>query len=151
MRRWLWDLLPADTILDDVLAPMRVVLRGYRVVFEPRARAYDVAARDAATEFRRKVRTLAGNFQVMAREPRLMLPLANPVWLQFLSHKIGRLFVPYALAAAFLSSAWLAPVSWFFTAAFGAQLAFYGLATYGAMLEWRARAGEAAGVIHEAA
>ena len=35
MRRWLWRPLPADTILDDVMAPMRVVLAGYRVIFVP--------------------------------------------------------------------------------------------------------------------
>src|SRR5688572_22091714 len=33
MRRWLWQPLPLDTLLDDVLTPMRIVLRGYRVIF----------------------------------------------------------------------------------------------------------------------
>ena len=34
VRRALWRPLPADTLLDDVLAPMRVVLAGYRVVLQ---------------------------------------------------------------------------------------------------------------------
>ncbi len=54
------------------------------------------------------MRTLAGNFQLLAREPRLLLPVVNPVWLQFMSHKIGRLLVPYALVAVLMASAALA-------------------------------------------
>ena len=139
MRRWLWQPLPVDTLLDDVLGPMRVVLRGYRVVFEPAARAYDIAATDAGAELRRKVRTLAGNFQLLAYEPRLLVPAVNPVWLQFVSHKLGRLLVPYALLAILASSAVLARTSVVYAAVFGVQLVFYGLAGYGAWLDRRTR------------
>lgn len=138
MRRCLWQPLPVDTLLDDVLGPMRVVLRGYRVGFEPAARAFDEAAADASAELRRKVRTLAGNFQLFVHEPRLALPGVNPVWLQFFSHKVGRLFVPYALLALLVSSAGLALTHWYYATAFAAQLAFYGLAAYGAVLDRRA-------------
>ena len=48
LRRAAWRDLPANTSLDDVLAPMRAVLMGYRLVFEPRARAFDAAPADAA-------------------------------------------------------------------------------------------------------
>jgi cellulose synthase/poly-beta-1,6-N-acetylglucosamine synthase-like glycosyltransferase len=139
MRRWLWQPLPTDAILDDVLGPMRIVQRGYRVVFEPAAQAFDRAARDAATELRRKVRTLAGNFQLLRYEPRFLVPGRNPVWLQFMSHKLARLFVPYALIALFVSSAWLRSTSVFYAVAFWAQTLFYGLAIYGALLDRRAR------------
>jgi hypothetical protein len=132
--------MPWDTLLDDVLGPMRVVLRGYRVVFDDRAHAYDMVAKDTTAEARRKVRTLAGNFQLLAREPRLLLPVVNPVWLQFMSHKIGRLLVPYALVAVLMASAALARESLFYALALGAQVAFYGLALYGAVLEQRRQA-----------
>lgn len=137
MRRWLWQPLPADTLLDDVLGPMRVVMRGYRVTFDGLAQAFDTTAKSASAELRRKVRTLAGNFQLLAQEPRLLMPGLNPVWLQFMSHKVGRLLVPYALIALLLSSMVLAPRSWFYAAACAAQVAFYGLAAYGAWLERR--------------
>lgn len=140
MRRMLWEPLPAETILDDVLGPMRIVLRGYRVVFDGTALAFDETAKDVAVETQRKVRTLAGNFQLLALEPRLLVPGINPVWLQFMSHKVGRLAVPYALMAVFVSSAWLAPGSWLYAAALAAQLSFYGLAVYGAVLDHRRRA-----------
>jgi poly-beta-1,6-N-acetyl-D-glucosamine synthase len=139
MRRSLWRPLPPRTILDDVLAPMRVVLAGRRVVFEPRARAFDRTAPDAASEARRKNRTLAGNYQLILLEPRLLLPWVNPVWLQFVSHKLGRLLVPYALAVAFVSSAVLAPRGLVYLAALAAQLCLYALAAYGAVLDRRER------------
>jgi poly-beta-1,6-N-acetyl-D-glucosamine synthase len=139
MRRWLWRPLPVDTILDDVVTPMRVVLRGYRVSFDEHARAYDEAAKDAPSELRRKTRTLAGNFQLLAREPRLLLPFVNPVWVQFVSHKVGRLLVPYALLAVLVASAVLAPRSPVYAVALAAQALFYALAAYGAALDRRAR------------
>lgn len=134
LRKSLWQPLPEETLLDDVLAPMRAVLAGRRIVFEDRAKAYDHASPDAATESRRKVRTLAGNVQILWLEPRLLLPLVNPVWVQYMSHKVGRLAVPYALIALFISSALLAGQHWIYTAALSAQCAFYALALYGAWL-----------------
>jgi poly-beta-1,6-N-acetyl-D-glucosamine synthase len=139
LRRALWQPLPAETLLDDVLAPMRAVLGGSRVVFEEEATAEDRTAPDAAAEGRRKRRTLAGNYQILAQEPRLLVPFVNPVWLQYVSHKVGRLVVPWALMAVFITSAALAASSWIYTIAFLAQAAFYGLAVAGAWLEARDR------------
>ena len=64
IRRSLWRPLPAETILDDVLAPMRVVLAGYRTVFSERAHAFDRAAPNADVEMSRKIRTIAGNYSL---------------------------------------------------------------------------------------
>ena len=142
IRRSLYQPLPADTILDDVLTPMRVVLAGYRVVLNERARAFDRAAADADAEARRKIRTLAGNYQILSLEPRLLLPWRNPVWFQYLSHKLGRLAVPYALLAVFFASIVLAGVSGpltFYGAALTGQVMFYLLAGAGAVLELAAR------------
>jgi cellulose synthase/poly-beta-1,6-N-acetylglucosamine synthase-like glycosyltransferase len=134
MRRSLWRPLPPDTLLDDVLAPMRAVLAGRRVVFAPKARAFDRASRDAATEERRKRRTLAGNYQLLWLEPRLLVPGLNPVWLQFVSHKVGRLLVPYALLGLAVSSAALAPTGAVYGLALAVQVAFWLLAAHGALI-----------------
>jgi cellulose synthase/poly-beta-1,6-N-acetylglucosamine synthase-like glycosyltransferase len=135
IRRALWQPLPPDTILDDVLTPMRVVLAGFRVVFAEGARAFDRAAIDADAESRRKVRTLAGNYQILWLEPSLLLPWRNPVWLQYVSHKIGRLIVPYALLALFFASVALAADHAIYLTALCAQVGFYLLAGWGALLE----------------
>jgi poly-beta-1,6-N-acetyl-D-glucosamine synthase len=140
LRRSLWRPLPATTLLDDVLAPMRAVLGGYRMVFDERAIAFDGASKDAAAEARRKTRTLAGNYQILALEPRLLLPVANPVWIQYVSHKVGRLIVPWVLVALFCASATLAPAGGaIYIAALALQLAFYGLAAAGGWLSVRER------------
>src|SRR5581483_7154268 len=144
IRRSLFRPLPPDTILDDVLTPMRVVLQGYRVVFNERAKAFDRAAADADAETRRKVRTLAGNYQILALEPRLLVPIVNRVWLQYLSHKLGRLAVPYTLLALFASSLVLAASSALYAAVLAAQVVFFLLAGAGALLELDARRKDAA-------
>ena len=152
LRRELWEPLPAGTLLDDVLAPMRAVLAGWRIVFEENARAFDHASPDAEAESRRKVRTLAGNYQILAQEPRLLLPIVNPVWLQYVSHKVGRLLVPWALLGAFFASAGLMFNGWFYATAFAAQALFYLLAAYGGWSEHRTRrSAEFTSTWHEAA
>ncbi len=103
MRRELWRPLPAGLILDDVFTPMRLVVDGYRVGFAPRARAFEQRVIDSRTEYRRKVRTQTGVIQLCAWMPAVLHPLRNPIWLQFLCHKMLRLSTPYC---AFLICAW---------------------------------------------
>lgn len=107
VRRELFRAIPPGTILDDVYWPMQVVLRGKRVIHDERAKAFDRLPEQARDEFRRKVRTLSGNFQLAARCPALLLPWRNPVWWQFVSHKMLRLAVPWALIGLLLLSLWL--------------------------------------------
>jgi cellulose synthase/poly-beta-1,6-N-acetylglucosamine synthase-like glycosyltransferase len=103
IRRQLFVPLPEETILDDVMVPLRVVLGGRRIVWEPRAKAYDRVC-PPELEFQRKVRTLAGNFQLVALMPQVLRPWRNPIFVQFLSHKVGRLLVPYCLVLLFASN-----------------------------------------------
>jgi hypothetical protein len=129
IRRELFEKLPADTILDDVLVPMRIARGGHRVVFEPRARAFDRAPASLAGEFARKVRTIAGNFQLFAREPWLLGP-GNPLLLQTLSHKGLRLLTPVLLAVALGANLLLLDGPWGQLLLLG-QLAFYAVALSG--------------------
>jgi cellulose synthase/poly-beta-1,6-N-acetylglucosamine synthase-like glycosyltransferase len=105
VRRWLFHPVPAGTVLDDVYWPLRVAMRGYRVVHDARAVAYDRLPPTAAGEFRRKLRTLAGNFQLLCRLPAALGPWRNPVAWQFVSHKVLRLVAPWALAVLLAASA----------------------------------------------
>jgi biofilm PGA synthesis N-glycosyltransferase PgaC len=107
IRRELYTPIPTHTILDDVAIPMNAVLGGKRVVFDRTARAYDYVASSPATEYARKIRTLAGNFQLLKQMPELMAPWRNPVFIQFASHKVGRLLVPYFLGILFTSNFFL--------------------------------------------
>jgi hypothetical protein len=94
-------------ILDDLYWPMQVVMHGGRVVHDEAAHAFDRYPERARDEFRRKVRTLCGNFQLLAWLPAVLLPWRNPVWWQFVSHKVLRLLVPWALLTMLITSALL--------------------------------------------
>ena len=132
IRRDLFEPIPDDTILDDVLIPLRIVRKGYRVLFEPRARAYDSASATAQHEFVRKARTIAGTFQLFSRELWLFNPRRNRLWLETMSHKALRLALPVLHAALFVASMVLAPTgSWFYQAAFAGQAMFYAAAIIG--------------------
>ncbi len=121
--------LEPGTILDDFEVPMHIARLGRRTLFESEARVYDSLQTDSATEMKRKIRTLTGNFQSFSRNRWLFSPFQNPVFLQFVSHKVFRLIVPYALALTFVSSALVpSPV---YQIAFALQIFFYLLAAAG--------------------
>lgn len=104
-RRCLFPAIPDGTVLDDVYWPLCVVMSGHRVIFESRAKAFDQLPASPSHEFRRKVRTQAGLFQLIPRLPRAALPSGNRVWFQLWSHKLLRLAVPWALLAMMATAA----------------------------------------------
>jgi cellulose synthase/poly-beta-1,6-N-acetylglucosamine synthase-like glycosyltransferase len=101
--------LPADTLIDDAVLPLRAFLKGYRVILDTNAIAYDYPA-VAGSEFRRRLRTLAGLWQVWARLPELFTG-RNRMRYHFLSHKFGRLMLPWAILLFLISTVFLPP-SW---------------------------------------
>lgn len=133
IRKELFEPIPEDMILDDVLLPMRIARRGYRILFEPAARAYDRPAATANEEFTRKVRTIAGNFQLLAREHWLLNPFRNRLWLQTISHKVLRLLSPLFLTGVLVANLLLLNES-FYRWTLGIQLAFYSAALGGCIL-----------------
>jgi poly-beta-1,6-N-acetyl-D-glucosamine synthase len=124
MRRELAAPIPPDTLLDDSYLPLCAFFRGYRFVFDPGAIAYEYPTTLDA-EFHRKVRTLAGIYQLIYLFPKLISP-ANRMWIHFISHKLGRLIAPFALILMVASSFRL-PDLWRWLAV-GAQALFYLLA-----------------------
>lgn len=133
VRRELLVNVPEGTILDDVYIPMQVARQGKRVLFEPRARAWDSVNLGAEREFARKVRTLSGNYQLLQLAPWL-LSGSNPLRFEFVSHKLLRLLMPFALLLAFASSALISGpgyrVLWLL------QLGFYAMSLM-AVLGWK--------------
>jgi len=123
-RKALLEPLPEGTILDDVLLPMQVVRKGFRIVFDSRARAWDSPDLGRSREFARKVRTLSGNYQLVQLAPWL-LTAENKIRFEFVSHKLLRLVVPFALLGFLVSALFLHGA--IYRAALIAQLAFYAL------------------------
>ena len=130
IRRKLASSLPPGTILDDMLQPLSVIRQGYRSVLDLRARVYDIWPKSLRGEFHRKVRTLAGNFQLLQLAPWL-LSRQNRLRFELISHKLMRLLVPMLLVVILVTSALLANHSLLYTGAFAAQIVFYILAALG--------------------
>ncbi len=124
IRRELAVTVPPDMLLDDVYLPLSAFFKGYRLIVEDGARAYDFPT-SLGTEFNRKVRTLAGNYQILQAYPKLLGP-GNRLWFHFMSYKFGRLMLPYALLGMAVATLFLP--GWLGRAALLGQAAFYGMA-----------------------
>lgn len=98
IRRELYRPIPPGTILDDVYEPLRIALDGHRVAFEPSAVALDEPSPDQRSEYRRRVRTLLGNLQLVRLMPELLIPWRNPLFGRFVSHKLLRVLSPVFMA-----------------------------------------------------
>jgi cellulose synthase/poly-beta-1,6-N-acetylglucosamine synthase-like glycosyltransferase len=101
MRRALAAPMPPDTLSDDAALPLGAFFRGYRIIFDPQAIAYDYPALPG-TEGRRRFRNLAGLWQTFVRNPRLFT--GKRMRFHFLAHKFGRLMLPWALLVVFGAS-----------------------------------------------
>lgn len=135
IRRELYEPIPSDTLLDDMLIPLTIARRGYRCLFEPRARAYDRVSMTLAEESRRKIRTLAGNVQLFVTHPSLINPFSHRIAWQLLSHKLLRILAPYVLVALLLTNAFAAAAGAgaFYRVFLSLQVVFYLLALAGAL------------------
>lgn len=134
IRRSLAVPQPAGMILDDMFQPLSIIRQGYRSVFASGAFVYDKWPKSVAGEFERKVRTLAGNFQLVQMAPWTITP-QNRVLLQFVSHKLLRLVVPYLLVLVLVCTSLLAIHSEYYAIFAGAQFCLLALALVGVVFK----------------
>ena len=110
IRRELFEEIPGDTLLDDVVIPMQIALKKRRVIFDGSALACDPQSLEPGSEMIRKKRTLAGNFQMLFRYPGWLLPWRNRLWWQLISHKYLRVVSPMFLLLALGANLLLASI-----------------------------------------
>ena len=134
IRKDLYPYPAPGTINDDYVIPVSVLAKGYRAVYEPSAIVYEEA--HEMTGFGRRVRIMAGNIQQLREIRGLLHPLRSLALFFFVSHKLTRLLVPFAMLAALIANLFLLgfPI---YLAIFCAQAAFYLLAASGSI--WRLR------------
>lgn len=131
IRRNVFRPIPESTILDDVAIPMQIVARGYHCAFEPGAIAWDDPSRSPEQEAIRKRRTIAGCAQLIREFPQWLSPHSNPIWFEFISHKILRLFSPMLLITVGVTNALLVAADPYF-----ALMAMQGVLYLAAALGW---------------
>jgi cellulose synthase/poly-beta-1,6-N-acetylglucosamine synthase-like glycosyltransferase len=130
IRRELAVPLPSGIILDDMFQPLSIIRQGYRSVLDSQACIYDIWSSKIEEEFHRKVRTLAGNFQLFRLAPWTLIP-RNPVFFQLVSHKVMRLVVPYLMILLLASSLALSRGSLFYAAFAALQILGWAIALVG--------------------
>ena len=130
LRKTLFQPIPAATILDDVAIPMQAVAKGYRCLFEPRALIFDEPSKSTRQESIRKRRTIAGAAQLVRLFPQWLVPWRNPLWFEYVSHKLLRLASPLFVALTLVTNLLLLQTP-AFQALMVAQSAFYAAAVVG--------------------
>ncbi len=104
LRRSLFSPIPEKIINDDFFLALKVIGKGYRVLFVPEARSLEQASCDEKQERVRRTRIVAGRYQAMLFSVKL-LPRHRPLLMwQLLSHKFLRPLVPFALLGALLAN-----------------------------------------------
>jgi cellulose synthase/poly-beta-1,6-N-acetylglucosamine synthase-like glycosyltransferase len=124
IRKNVFQPLDATTILDDVVLPMQIIARGYHCAFESGAVAWDEPSSSPRQETIRKRRTIAGCVQLLTHHPEWLVPGKNPIWWEFMSHKIARLFSPVLLLTCTVTNVLLAGVP-LYEALLAVQFALY--------------------------
>lgn len=136
VRKSLFPHIPA--IGDDFYVPMKILLAtGSRALFEPKARAEIPAAATLKLELERKIRSHVSLLRDMPHLAAGLNPLSSRVWWGFLSHHVLRLFVPFALMAAFTLNLFLWGLGRFYQSVFLAQCLAYLAAGMGLILARR--------------
>ena len=142
MRRQLFRPVTDSAVTDDFAISTAVVEQGYRLVFEPDARASEYAVSQAQREFRRRVRLMTRGLRGVVLRRRLLNPFRFGFYsLVLFSHKVLRRLVPIPLIVIAVTSALLAGSHPFYLAAAAAQAAFYTLAVAGFLLRRAASGG----------
>lgn len=135
LRRASFEEIPDDTLIDDVVIPMTALLRNSTIQFEPTAIAFDPQTLDPDNENRRKLRTLAGNYQMLFRYPSWLNPFQNRCAWQLISHKYLRLAGPFLLGLCLFSSAILSLHSPLYRTLFAMQILCYALGLTGILIQ----------------
>ena len=124
-----------DTIIDDFMIPMRILEKGYAVIYAPEAAATEEAAKKIIQEKQRRIRIGAGDFQALFRLKGMLNPLKGFSAFAFMSHKVLRWKCPFFMVGAFVSNVFFLDQP-FYVFIFILQCAFYASAFIGQALSW---------------
>lgn len=107
IRRSCFKPIKPRTIIDDFCIGMSIAAAGYKIVYEPRARAYEEAPSRMQDEFGRRVRIGIGNYQAFFRHPEYLIGSGLVRGCVYFSHKVLRWFTPHLFAMSLLANATL--------------------------------------------
>lgn len=128
IRRELFEKIHLDKpVTDDFFISLNVLKKGFKFLYDPEAIAYEEVAKDINTEFKRKIRFAATNFQTISFFKELLFHKKFLISYAFWSHKIIRWFLPLILVFIFILNALLFSQNKFFEYLFISQVFLYSL------------------------
>ena len=134
VRKKLYEPLPPD-IISDFIEPLKIVEKGYRVIFEPEAVGYELTMDKPKKELNMRIRVFSRGMRGVLYMKHLLNPLKYPfISFQLFSHKILRWLIPVFAIILFISNTLLLN-SAFYTKIFYAQIFFYLIALIGLFCE----------------
>lgn len=136
IRRSLYVRIPdGEIVTDDLYIPMKAVEKGGRIIYDAEVRGWEYATESARTEFHRKVRISASNFNTLRYLSTFMDLRQGFLAFGFISHKVFRWLVPFCIIIVFICSMLLRDRSLMSELLFYAQITFYGLGAGGLILD----------------
>ncbi|MBM2814482.1 MAG: hypothetical protein HW421_1244 [Ignavibacteria bacterium] len=135
VRSNLIDKLPNDLVCDDMFMLMITNLKKKRVVYEHRAKVYEVREKSLPDERKRRVRLIAGGLETILQVKKLLLPGYG--WVSFFlwSHKVLRWLSPIYLIVIAICTFYMQVFSimWYFFVI--GQILFYLSGIFGWLCE----------------
>jgi biofilm PGA synthesis N-glycosyltransferase PgaC len=136
IRRSLYIPLPKDKVIaDDFIVPMNIVGQGYRICYDKLICGWEDATESAKSEFQRKIRIGAANFNGISMIAHLLHPRYGFISFGLFSHKIIRWCTPFFLMIIFVSIILLRSESETFGLLFSLQILFLISAFIGYVLD----------------
>ncbi len=140
VRTTLFEAVEPDTLLDDFMISLRIAGKGYKVVYEPKAQAWETPTADVGEELKRKIRICAGGIQSIIRLTYLLNPFKyGSLTFQYVSHRVLRWsLTPLLLAVLIPINIYLAlNIGGIYSLFMAGQVMFYAAALMGWWLESR--------------
>lgn len=120
-------------IMDDMIVSLKIVEKGYRCIYEPKAKAFESSSINTFDEFTRKVRILSGSLTAIWEVKRLLIPFISPIAFQLWSRKVLRWVGILFMISAFFSNLFLKGI--FYKTILWIQGVFYLMAILGLVME----------------
>lgn len=127
IRRTLYEPLPPD-IISDLVEPLKILEKGYRIAFEPEAVAYEETTEKTSEEFNMRIRVISRGMRGLLYMKKLFNPLRfGFVSFQLFSHKLLRWLMPIFMIIILVSNLFLTGAA-IYNATLALQAAFYAMA-----------------------
>jgi len=134
-RKALYEPLPPH-IIEDLVEPLKILEKGYRIVFEPEALARETTTDNAKQEFKMRIRVITQGMVGLIYMRKLLNPFKFCfVSFQLISHKVLRWFIPLFLIGLFTVNTVIIRDNIFYLLFFCCQLLFYSAALLGLFLQ----------------